>query len=46
MKELRRTLSSNSNKSPNRCNYFSVYYPDVYLALNMFAFSRPTSEAQ
>ena len=28
----------NSNKSPTRCNNFSVYYPDVYdyLQLNMF----------
>ena len=34
----------NSNKSPTRCNSFSVYYPDVYLQLNMFwAFSRPLS---
>jgi hypothetical protein len=37
----------NSNKSPTRCNSFSVYYPDVYLQLNMFrAFSRPSSGAQ
>jgi len=37
----------NSNKSPTRCNNFSVYYPDVYLQLNMFrAFSRPSSGAQ
>jgi len=36
-----------SNKSPTRCNNFSVYYPDVYLQLNMFrAFSRPSSGAQ
>jgi hypothetical protein len=36
-----------SNKSPTRCNYFPVYYPDVYLQLNMFrAFSRPSSGAQ
>jgi hypothetical protein len=27
--------------------FFSVYYPDVYLQLNMFrAFSRPSSGAQ
>jgi hypothetical protein len=25
-----------SNKSPTWCNNFSVYYPDVYLELNMF----------
>jgi hypothetical protein len=37
----------NSNKSPTRCNSFPVYYPDVYLQLNMFrAFSRPSSGAQ
>jgi len=37
----------NSNKSPTRCNHFSVYYSDVYLQLNMFrAFSRPSSGAQ
>jgi hypothetical protein len=35
-----------SNKSPTRCNNFPVYYPDVYLQLNMFrAFSRPLSGA-
>ena len=34
----------NSNKSPTRCNNFPVYYPDVYLQLNMFrAFSHPSS---
>ena len=39
--------SFNSNKSPTRCNNFSVYYPDVYLQLYMFrAFSRPSSGAQ
>ena len=33
-----------SNKSPTRCNNFPVYYPDVYLQLNMFrAISRPSS---
>ena len=37
----------NSNKSPTRCNNFPVYYPDVYLQLNMFrAFSCPLSGAQ
>ena len=36
-----------SNKSPTRCNNFPVYYPDVYLQLNMFrAFPRPSSGAQ
>jgi hypothetical protein len=36
-----------SNKSPTRCKNFPVYYPDVYLQLNMFlAFSCPSSEAQ
>ena len=36
-----------SNKSPTRCNNFPVYYPDVYLQLNMFrAFSRPSSGSQ
>jgi hypothetical protein len=36
-----------SNKSPTRCNNFSVYYPDVYLQLNMFrAFSHPSSVAR
>ena len=40
-------LSYNSNKSPTRCNNFSVYYPYVCLQLNMFrAFSRPSSGAQ
>jgi hypothetical protein len=40
-------ISSNSNKSPTRCNDFPIYYPDVYLQLNMFrAFSRPSSVAQ
>jgi len=40
-------ISNNSNKSPTRCNNFPVYYPDVYLQLNMFqAFSRPSSGAQ
>jgi hypothetical protein len=41
------TQISNSNKSPTRCNNFSVYYPYVYLQLNMFrAFSRPSLGAQ
>jgi hypothetical protein len=39
--------NNGSNKSPTRCNNFPVYYPDVYLQLNMFwAFSRPSSGAQ
>jgi hypothetical protein len=34
-------------KSPTRCNNFPVYYPDVYLQLNMFrSFPRPSSGAQ
>ena len=42
-----RSFTFNSNKSPTRCNNFSVYYPDVCLQLNMFrAFSRPSSGAQ
>jgi hypothetical protein len=37
----------NLNKSPTRCNSFSVYYPDVYLHLNMLReFSRPSTGAQ
>jgi hypothetical protein len=37
----------NSNKSPTWCKNFSVYYPDVYLQLNMFrAFFRPSSGAR
>jgi hypothetical protein len=40
-------INCNSNKSPTRCNNFSVYYPDVYFQLNMFrAFFRPSSGAQ
>jgi hypothetical protein len=36
-----------SVKSPTRYNNFPVYYPDVYLQLNMFqAFSCPSSGAQ
>jgi hypothetical protein len=31
-----RSFIFNSNKSPTRCNCFSVYYPDVCLQLNMF----------
>jgi hypothetical protein len=39
--------TTNSNKSPTRCNNFQVYYPDVYLQLNMFReFFRPSSGAQ
>jgi hypothetical protein len=35
------------NKSPTSIKNFPVYYPDVYLQLNMFwAFSRPSSGAQ
>jgi hypothetical protein len=42
-----RSFTFNSNKSPTRCNNFSVYYPDICLQLNMFrAFSRPSSGAQ
>ena len=42
-----RSFTFNSNKSPTRCNNFSVYYPDVCLQLNMFwAFSHPSSGAQ
>jgi hypothetical protein len=42
-----RLTSNNSNKSPIRCNNFSVYYPDFYLQLSKFrAFSRPLSGAQ
>ena len=42
-----RSFTFNSNKSPNWCNNFSVYYPDVCLQLNMFrAFIRPPSGAQ
>jgi len=36
-----------SNKLPTRRNNFPVYYPEVYLQLNMFrAFSLPSSGAQ
>ena len=42
-----RSFTFNSNKSPTWCNSFSVYYPDIYLLLNMFrVFSCPSSEAQ
>jgi hypothetical protein len=42
-----RSFTFNSNKSPTRCNNFSVYYPDVCLQLNTFrTFSRPSSGAQ
>jgi len=42
-----RSFTFNTNKSPTRCNNFSVHYPDVRLQLNMFrAFSRPSSVAQ
>ena len=34
-------------KSPTRCNNFPVYFPDVYLQLDMFrAFTRTSSGAQ
>jgi hypothetical protein len=40
-----RSFTFNSNKSPNECNNFSVYYPDVCLQLNMFrAFFRHYQE--
>jgi hypothetical protein len=43
---LSEMTDSNSNKSPTRWNSSPVYYPDVYLQLNMFrAFSRPSSGA-
>jgi hypothetical protein len=47
-KEINKQTSMfNLNKSPTRCNNFPVYYPDVYLQLNMFrTFSRPSSGAQ
>jgi len=42
-----RSFTFNSNKSPTRCNNFSVYYPNVCLQFNMFrAFSLPSSGAQ
>ena len=42
-----RSFTFNSNKSSTWCSTFSVYYPDVWLELNMFlAFSRPSSGAQ
>ena len=31
-----RSFTFNSNKSPTRCNNFSVYYPEVCLQFNMF----------
>jgi hypothetical protein len=41
------SVQFSSNKSPTRCNNFPVYYPDVYLQLNMFpVYSRPSSGAQ
>jgi len=43
----KQTENMNSNKSPTRCSNFPVYYPDVYLQLNMFrASSRPSSGSQ
>jgi hypothetical protein len=42
-----RSSTFNSNKSPTRCNNFSVYYFDFCLQPNMFrAFSRPSLGAQ
>jgi hypothetical protein len=42
-----RSFTFNSNKSPNWCNSFSVYYPDVCLQLNMFwTLFHPSSKAQ
>ena len=47
IKMWHRSFTFNSNKAPIWCNNFSVYYPDVYLQLNMFrVFSRPSSKAQ
>ena len=47
IKLFKESKNFNRNKSPTRCNNFSVYYPDVYLQLNMFrAFSHPSSGAQ
>jgi len=44
---VKKLILPNSNNSPTRCNSFTVYYPDVYLQLNMFwAFSRPSSGAE
>jgi hypothetical protein len=44
---FRKNTQFHSSKSPTRCNSFPIYYPDVYLQLNMFrAFSRPLSGAQ
>jgi hypothetical protein len=40
------TVSIQINHQPH-ATFFSVYYPDFYLQLNMFwAFSRPSSGAQ
>jgi len=39
--------SCNVPCTPTRCNNFPIYYPDVYLQLNMFrTFSRPSSGGQ
>jgi hypothetical protein len=47
LSKCRRCSVYYSNKSPTTCNNFPLYYPDVYLQLNMFrAFSRPSSGAQ
>jgi hypothetical protein len=41
-----RSFTFNSNKSPNWCNNFSVYCPEVCLEFNMFrTFFRPSSGA-
>jgi hypothetical protein len=39
------SFTFNSNKSPTWCNNCSVYYPDVYLQLNMFATATATATA-
>ena len=38
-----RSFTFNSNKSPNWCNSFLVYYPDVCLQLNVFRPAGPTT---
>ena len=40
------SFSQNSNKSPTRCNSFPVYYPYVYLQLNMFQAGPTTNTAR
>jgi hypothetical protein len=34
----------NSNKLPTRCNNFPVYFPDVYLQLNIGRPARPQTQ--